>query len=178
MAITTIQRAGGFARSASMTPEQRTACAKKAAAARWGNSNAATPSHLQGKKCALCRRSYGVHEPSTHQCPAQNGDGWDLLNTFLADYLVPKSKPGLVQAYALALASIADMQAEKMNWRDWDTDPPKPGRLVTLHTGGKVNDFTGRVMDDGARIQVVQDNAIVWAVKGTKWYALPEYPKP
>ena len=183
MAKDSFRSAGGRARAKTMTPAQRSECARRAAHQRWHGKENPDPnlgSAFTGPnwpKCAVCRRASNAHNEKTNACPDLDAGGW-ASTTYLHPSLVPKLRADLVTAYSLALEAIATMQAEKMNWQDWDTDPPKPGRLVTLHTGGKVNDFTGRVMDDGARIQVVQDNAIVWAIKGAKWYALPEYPKP
>lgn len=126
-----VQAAGGHARAASMTPEQRSACAKNAATARWqfrnGSQITGTPDSggpyrgndgdglywkAQREPCAICKAPRSSHQEKTNACPKITS-GHDETYTFLSRSLVPKSKPDLVAAYGMALDAINRAQAER-----------------------------------------------------------------
>lgn len=97
-----MQRIGGLARAASLTPDQRRDISRRAAQARWSKNP------VKGTKCAICRKGKFSHKEGTLACPS--GDGFDSVHTFLSKDLVPKTKQGLIEAYAMALDSIDRMQ--------------------------------------------------------------------
>lgn len=172
-----IQAAGGHARARAMSPDERKACASKAAKARWNTPGHGTLPTLDGSppvrlpKCALCYRAAASHDPVTKACPAKNGDGFDHIETYMRPDLLPKTKAGLVQAYALALASIADMQAAKPRWNRWREVQPEVGAWVvarwpTPRGEEKYRETIGAVSHGGGRLFVgvwlIDDPATTW----------------
>ncbi len=175
-----IQSAGGRARAAVLSPEERSAISKKAAAFRWSKPENRAPRPPRPPKCAICHHAHASHEKETRACPAINGEGFDLLDRYISPHLVPKTKPALVRAWAGALETIADMQGEKMapkKFRNFATDPPALGIFVlvrwpTPRGEDKFGTEIGRTDKRGRHLFVGCLN--IASPEITQWFEIPD----
>lgn len=179
MAKDTFHRAGGKARAKTMTPAQRSECARRAAHQRWHGKENPDPnlgSAFTGPnwpKCAVCRRASNAHDEKTNACPDLDSGGW-ASTSYLHPSLVPKLRADLVTAYSLALEAIAEMQAERMTWPVWAESKPAVGTWVLVIWLVPGKDYYAKHMGQVTHGGDCVGSMNITEPEKTRWYRLPD----